>query len=132
MPVEKNKRNEKIVIFYGNLSIRILRTTPSIAIYNNLRGLTIFNNRSIASNIAIIISSSFLGAGLKKIIYSPDSKKFMNPQIIQCYIRRNILIFRMGTGMNNTVHVQIKIVKFDSIRIWGGRINLLYSTIDIF
>lgn len=37
-----------------------------MAMYNSLRGLTILKSRSMHSKIAIIISSSFLGAGLKK------------------------------------------------------------------
>jgi hypothetical protein len=41
-------------------------TTPSIAMYSSLRGLTIVKSRSIHSKIAIIISSSFLGAGLQR------------------------------------------------------------------
>jgi hypothetical protein len=42
-------------------------TTPSMAMYSSLRGLTILKSRSIHSKIAIIITSSFFGAGLQNI-----------------------------------------------------------------
>ena len=45
---------------------RFILTTPSIAIYKTLLGLTMENILSINSKIRIIISSSFLGAGLEK------------------------------------------------------------------
>jgi hypothetical protein len=44
---------------------KLVLTTPSMAMYSSFRGLTILKSRSIHSKIAIIISSSFLGAGLK-------------------------------------------------------------------
>lgn len=36
----------------------------------------------------------------------------------------DLLVFRMSTRMNDTVHIQIQIIEFDSIWIWLRRINM--------
>ena len=80
-------------------------TTPSIAMYNSFLGRTMANIRSIHSKMAIIISSSFLGAGLKFMINQilTQTNRFIN------YGKRNrtLPVLRMCARMNDAIHVKV-------------------------
>ena len=114
-----------------NLQEYILKHS-AIILRNDLptfRGRTIPNKRSILSKIATIISSSSFGAGLKmKQGYNCGFFNIVRAYFCTTKILCNIwllylLILRMCTWVNYSIHIQVQIIKFHLIWIRLCRIH---------
>lgn len=90
---------------------------------------------SIYSKIATIISSSFLGAGLKHRALNLTPEMLSVKREI-CHLQRAkqraLLVLWVCAGVNDAVHVQVEVVELHLVGVGFARVNGDLDTIALF
>lgn len=98
--------------------------------YKSCRGRIISTIRSRYAKISTIMSSSVAGAGYGDTGSVP--LVILTTCAPHSEIATTYLVFRVTTGVNDTIHIQVQIVKLFTVGIGLGGVHRNHLAVDIF